>query len=108
MWTHGLGYRITNADPQGRYTIIKEVISDPHLSCILQHTKIQGERELISQLDLYALCAPHLEVGGKGNNGYIVEVSGQQILVAEKKRNLAGARCNNSIHVPFLRLCGSK
>jgi len=36
MWPHGLGYRITNSDPEGRYTVIKEVISDPHLVCILQ------------------------------------------------------------------------
>ncbi|MCC5647668.1 glycoside hydrolase family 15 protein [Nostoc sp. CHAB 5824] len=103
MWTHGLGYRITNSDPQGRYTIIKEVIADPHLSCILQHTKLTGESEFISQLHLYTLCAPHLEVGGRGNNGYVVEVAGHRILTAEK----SGTWLALSATVPFSHLsCG--
>ncbi|WP_245246046.1 glycoside hydrolase family 15 protein [Nostoc sp. ATCC 53789] len=103
MWTHGLGYRVTNSDPQGRYAAIKEVIADPHLSCILQHTKLIGEREFISQLQLYALCAPHLEVGGRGNNGYVIEVAGHRILTAEK----AGRWMVLGATVPFSRLsCG--
>ncbi|MDF5710355.1 MAG: glycoside hydrolase family 15 protein [Nostoc sp. S4] len=103
MWTDGLGYRITNSDPQGRYAVIKEVIADPHLSCILQYTKLTGEREFISQLQLYALCAPHLEVGGRGNNGYAVEVGGYHILTAEKK----GTWLALGATIPFKRLsCG--
>ncbi|MBN3992054.1 MAG: glucan 1,4-alpha-glucosidase [Nostoc sp. NMS2] len=103
MWTHGLGYRVTNSDPQGRYAVIKEVIADPHLSCILQHTKLTGEREFISQLQLYALCAPHLEVSGRGNNGYTREVAGHRILTAEK----AGRWLVLGATVPFTRLsCG--
>ncbi len=103
MWTHGLGYRITNSDPQGRYAVIKEVIADPHLSCILQHTKITGDRNFISQLDVYALCAPHLEVGGRGNNGYIIEVAGYHILAAEKE----GTWLALGATIPFTHLsCG--
>ena len=103
LWTHGLGYRITNYDSEGRYAVIKEVIADPHLSCILQHTKLTGEREFISQLQLYALCAPHLQVGGRNNNGYIVEVAGQKILVAEKE----GIYLTLAATVPFTHLsCG--
>ncbi|MEH2083161.1 MAG: glycoside hydrolase family 15 protein [Nostoc sp.] len=103
MWTHGLGYRITNSDPQGRYAVIKEVIADPHLSCILQHTKLTGEGDFISQLHLYAFCAPHLEVGGMGNNGYAVEVAGHRILIAEKQ----GTWLALGATVPFTRLsCG--
>jgi glucoamylase len=37
---HTLGYRCTNADPDGRYAITKEVIGDPHLPCLLQRTRI--------------------------------------------------------------------
>ncbi|MHC5744302.1 MAG: glycoside hydrolase family 15 protein [Nostoc sp.] len=103
MWTHGLGYRITNSDPQGRYAVIKEVIADPHFPCILQHTKLTGESDFISQLHLYALCAPHLEVEGMGNNGYAVEVAGHRILIAEKQ----GTWLALGATVPFTRLsCG--
>ena len=48
---HGLEYRIANSDPNGRYQIIKEVIGDPHLPCLLQHTQIICSD--LSQLKLY-------------------------------------------------------
>ncbi|MCL4540234.1 MAG: hypothetical protein M1378_11675, partial [Bacteroidetes bacterium] len=47
---HDLGYRIENSDPKGRYTITKEVISDPHLPCILQHTKLDGDEKFLSSI----------------------------------------------------------
>ena len=79
---HGLEYCITSFDPDGRYQITKEVIGDPHLPCLLQRTQIVCSD--LSQLKLYALCAPHLEVGGWNNNARVVEVAGQKILVAYK------------------------
>ena len=82
---HALGYRCTNSDPDDRYAIVKEIITDPHLACVLQRTALTGDESLISKLRLYALCAPHLEVGGRGNNGYIAEVSGRKILMAQKE-----------------------
>jgi len=58
---------------------------------------------LLSQLQLYALCAPHLEVGGWGNNGYVIEVAGQQILTSEK----GGTWLALGATVPFTHLsCG--
>jgi glucoamylase len=82
---HALGYRYTNADPDGRYTIVKEIITDPHLGCILQHTRLTGDEAFISKLHFYALCAPHLQVGGWGNDGYVIEVAGRKVLMAQKK-----------------------
>ncbi|MBI3951961.1 MAG: glucan 1,4-alpha-glucosidase [Acidobacteria bacterium] len=100
---HALGYRITNSDPEGRYSIIKEVITDPHLPCVLQHTQVKGDEQFLSRLRLYALCAPHLEMGGWGNNAYVVEVAGREILTAEKH----GTWLALAATVPFQRLsCG--
>ncbi len=100
---HALGYRITNSDPQDRYTITKEVIADPSLSCILQRTKLTGSDDFLSRLQLYALCCPHLEVGGWENNAYVVEVSGHEILAAEKN----GTWLSMMATIPFSRLsCG--
>ena len=82
---HALGYRITNIDPGGRYAIVKEVITDPHSGCILQHTQLSGDETFISKLRLYTLCAPHLQVGGSSNNGHVIEVAGRKILMAQKK-----------------------
>src|SRR5439155_14943124 len=35
-----LGYRTSSIDPQGRYQIVKEIISDPHQACVLIHTRL--------------------------------------------------------------------
>ena len=80
---HALGYRCTNSDPDGRYAIVKEIIADPHLACVLQRTKVTGDESFISKLQIYALCAPHLEVGGWENNGYVAELNGRKILISE-------------------------
>ena len=82
---HALGYRYTNVDAGGRYRIVKEIITDPHLACILQHVQLIGDEEFVSKLRLYTLCAPHLQVGGWGNNGYVIEVAGRKILMTQKK-----------------------
>ena len=80
----GLAYRITNADPGGGYRIIKDVIASPHLPCVLQRTRIEGQKRVLSRLRLYALCAPHLQVSGGGNNAWVIEVEGRPLLAAEK------------------------
>ena len=100
---HGLGYRCTNSDPDGRYAIVKEIITDPHLACVLQHTKLTGDESLVSELKLYALCAPHIEVAGWGNSGYVARVAGRTILIAERK----GTWLAMAATVPFSRVsCG--
>lgn len=82
---HALGYRIVNTDPEDRYAIVKEVITDPHLPCLLQHTHLRGNTQWLPRLRLYVLCAPHLEVGGWGNSASAVEVAGHRILTVEKR-----------------------
>ncbi|HLW82082.1 MAG TPA: glycoside hydrolase family 15 protein [Candidatus Acidoferrales bacterium] len=100
---HALGYRCTNSDPDGRYTVVKEIITDPHLACVLQRTRLTGEESFVSKLRLYALCAPHLEVGGWGNNGYIAELDGRKILMAQKQ----GTWLALAATLPFTRVsCG--
>jgi glucoamylase len=100
---HGLGYRCTNSDPAGHYAIVKEIIADPRLACVLQRTQLTGDEAFLSKLRLYALCAPHLEVGGWGNSGYVVRVAGRTVLIAEKK----GTWLALAATIPFSRVsCG--
>ena len=103
LWDHGLGYRCTNSDPAGHYAVVKEIITDPHLACVLQHTTLTGNESFLSSLRIYALCAPHLEVGGWGNNGSVTRVAGRTVLVAERK----GTWLAMAATVPFSRVsCG--
>jgi len=80
-----LSCKITNVDPGGRYTIVKQIICDPHLSCVLQHTKVIADEAMLKKLKLYVLCAPHMKVGGSGNNAQIAEVAGKRLLTAWKQ-----------------------
>jgi glucoamylase len=103
MSSHVLGYRITNSDYDGRYSIVKEIIADPRLPCVLQHTQLKGYEQFLADLKMYILCTPHIEVGGWGNNARVVEVAGRQILAADKK----GIWLTIAATIPFRRLsCG--
>lgn len=82
---HALGFRITNADPERRYQIVKEVIGDPHQDALLIHTRLKGKPEFLARLKLYVLLAPHLNVGGWGNFGQVQQVAGRKILSAHKE-----------------------
>ncbi len=79
-----LGVRITSRDPKGRYSLTKEIIADPHQSTVLVHVSLDGDEDLLRRLQVYALLAPHLEVGGAGNSARLVDVGGKRVLLAWK------------------------
>ncbi len=101
---HALGFKCGNTGPDGRYSITKEVITDPYLPCLLQRTQLTGpDEEFLKTLRMFALCAPHLEVGGGGNNGYVTTINGMRILMASK----GGVWLAMLASVPFMRTsCG--
>jgi glucoamylase len=82
--TEALGVRYTNSDPEGRYTLIKEIICDPHHSVVLQHVRLEGHPDLLPRLKVYALLAPHLDDGGAGNTARAVDLAGKKVLLAWK------------------------
>ncbi len=81
---NSLGFRIRTSDPQGRYAIIKEVIGNPHQNALLLQARIEGDEELVRRLKVYALLAPHLDVGGWNNSGFTGDLAGERMLVAVK------------------------
>src|SRR5438552_1944267 len=79
-------YRLTNSEPRGRYRLVKHVLTDPHRSVLLMHTKVEVlDEELRGKLRLYALLAPHVARHGAGNSGWCAEISGNKVLHAERK-----------------------
>ncbi len=76
--------RLTNSDHQGRYKIIKDIIADPHHPVVLTRVRIEGNESLLQRMKVYALLAPHLDVGGAGNSGMVLDLSGKLALVAAK------------------------
>jgi glucoamylase len=93
-----LGVRYINRDPEGRYSLTKEIICDPHHSVILQRVKLEGHEELLPRLKVYALLAPHLDGGGAGNTARAVDIAGHKMVLAWKNQwSLAmGASCGFS------------
>ncbi|MGA8657751.1 MAG: glycoside hydrolase family 15 protein [Chthoniobacterales bacterium] len=80
-----LFYRLTNAEPSGRYRIIKQLLADPRRPVILVQTRIEiADESLRGKLSLYALLAPHLGRYGAGNSGWQTEISGKVLLHAER------------------------
>src|SRR5229473_6940498 len=101
---HGLGVRIINADREGRYRLVMELISDPHQSCVLVDTRLESDDpDLLRRLHVYALIAPHLQVGGWGNNGNVARIAGREFLTANKH----GVWLAMAATAPFIhRSCG--
>jgi glucoamylase len=98
-----LGYSIVNSDPEGRYLIRKEIISDPHQPCVLTRARIEASPEWSGRLRVYALLAPHLEVGGWGNSSEWFDIAGMKILMAWKR----GTHLAMGVNTGFLKMsCG--
>ena len=93
-----LGVRYVNRDPEGRYSLTKQIICDPHHSVILTHVRLEGDAELLKRLKVYALLAPHLDGGGAGNSARAVDIAGHKALLAWKNgwSLVMGASCGFS------------
>ncbi|MGC2547704.1 MAG: glycoside hydrolase family 15 protein, partial [Silvibacterium sp.] len=79
-----LGVRITGRDREGRYTLTKEIINDPHYPVVLIHVRLEGNEDVVSRLKVYALMSPHIDGGGAGNSARVADVAGKRVLVAWK------------------------
>ena len=79
---HALGVRIVNHDPEGRYKIVKDIITDPHEPSVLLNVTFEVEEAWQGRLELYVLCAPHLSVGGQHNNARVAREAGKDIFLA--------------------------
>lgn len=90
-----LGYRTTSQEPKGRYKLIKEVISDPHQSCVLINTQFIVSEPWQGKLKIYFLLAPHLEVGGRNNSAQKANIAGREMLLAWKQNTWLALGCNH-------------
>ena len=79
-----LGFEIVNVPAEPRYTLRKTLIGHPHQDCVLMRTRVEAVPEVLKGLQLYVLCAPHLEIGGWHNNAEVVDTNAGRIIVAFK------------------------
>jgi glucoamylase len=74
--------RVAASDLEGRYTVTKEFVSDPHHPVVLMNVKIAGDEDVLSRLKCYALLAPHLDGGGAGNSARSISIAGRRAVLA--------------------------
>ena len=103
-----LGVRYVNCDPEGRYTLIKEIICDPHHSVILTRVRLEGHEDLLPRLKVYALLAPHLDGGGAGNTGRAHRRGGAQNAAGMEERVVDCHGGELRIYTRELRVCGQE
>src|SRR6185295_60490 len=80
-----LGFTIVNEAENGQYRLRKTLISHPHQDCVLMRTHVDASVEAARTLQLFVLCAPHLEAGGWHNNAEVVD-TGRRMIVMSKGR----------------------
>lgn len=79
-------YRLTNSERRGRYRLVKHLLTDPHRSVLLLHTRLEVlDESLRGKLRLYALLSPHIARCGAGNSGWCSEIGVAELLRAQRE-----------------------
>ncbi len=86
--------RQTSKDPEGRYTLTKETISDPHAPVVLIRVRLDADPAVLAKLRVYALLAPHLDGGGEGNSARVLDVAGKRVILAWKNGTSLALACD--------------
>lgn len=89
------GYRVINCDREGRYKIEKQIITAPHAACLLVQAKVTVAEPYQDRIKLYALLAPHLNVGGRDNSGLVETVGERLLLTAYRGENHLAMDCSS-------------
>jgi len=88
-------YRLTNSEKQGRYRLVKHVLTDPHRSVLLLHTRLEVFNEsLRGKLRVYALLAPHIARYGADNSGWCSEIGSAKLIHAAREAIHLVMACN--------------
>lgn len=96
-------YRIINVCNKGNYKIEKRVITDPKRNVLMQEVTFTPLVGRLEDYHLYALLAPHIFNAGYGNNGWIGQYKGHEMLFAEHQGHILAFQAN----VPFKKMtCG--
>src|SRR6266478_2005395 len=70
---------------------------------VLLRARVDGVHKLVQEMSMYVLCAPHIEIGGWNNKGYVLHVGRRKYLGAQKGNTWLALAAS----VPFNELsCG--
>ena len=86
-------YHLENTAADGRYRIVKEVLTDPTADVLLQRIHFEA-LDQASDYRLYVLLAPHLNNRGAGNTAWLGEYKGVPMLFAERDGHALALACS--------------
>ncbi len=72
-------FTLTNVHAEGRFKVIKRIITDPRHDVVLQHIRVEPNG---APLNVFALLAPRLVNGGADNSAWLGDYKGQEMLFA--------------------------
>ncbi|MFX1466683.1 MAG: hypothetical protein ACFFA5_09455, partial [Promethearchaeota archaeon] len=97
------GFRLTNTSKQGRFRIIKTILTDPRRDVLLQQVHFEPLQGQLTDYHLYVLLAPHIKNHGYSNNGWVGDYKGIPMLFAQREDIVLALACST----PFLGMsCG--
>ena len=87
-------FRLVNTCRDGRYSIEKRIVTDPHRDTVLQQVQFIAQQGSLSNYHLYVLLAPHLGNHGSGNTAWVDEFEGTPLLFALRNGNALALACS--------------
>ena len=87
-------YLISNKCKQNKYTLEKEIITDPIRNSLLQLISFKPAKDSINDYHLYTFLSPHIKNNGHENNGWIGEYKGVPMLFAERDGVAIAVACS--------------
>jgi glucoamylase len=85
---------VVNTSLEGRYRIVKQVITDPYRNVVLQKIRFEPMQGKLADYSLYALLSPHLANCGNHNNGWTGDYKGFPMLFAERDGHALAFACS--------------
>src|SRR5579884_3213675 len=92
------GFRVTNTCIDGRYRIVKTILTDPQRSVVLQATRLEPLRGRLADYRLYALVAPHIGNQGHDNSGWVGDYKGIPMLFAQREHCALALACSSEFN----------
>ena len=90
-------FRITNTCSKKKYTIQKEIITDPYRDTLLQKITFKpAKKEESNKYKLFVLLAPHIDNRGAENNGWLGDYKGVPMLFASRQGITLALACYNT------------
>jgi len=85
---------ITNTCHDGRYQIVKNIVTDPARNVLLQQVTFQPLQGNLADYSLYALISPHMANMGFHNDAWVGEYDGIPMLFATRESIYLAVMCS--------------